>query len=83
MMNSSLVVQSEITKANLDIAAASGCLTKWWDRGSSLAELDHRDQDVHSAVEALMRALASVSNAVERLAELPACDGSHSCDCAS
>ena len=30
-----------------------------------------------SATEALMRALASLSYAVERLAEQPACDGSH------
>lgn len=72
-MNSSLVVKQDLDKARRDLRDATQAMSAYFGRG--ISDTDGQMNDVRAAVEGLTRAIASVMHAVERLAELPVCDG--------
>jgi hypothetical protein len=76
-MNNSLIVSHALDKAHYDLDDAMHHLGATWvaDDHDAIGRLTN-------AGEALMRAIASVTLAVERLAALPVCEG-HSCSCES
>jgi hypothetical protein len=73
MMSNALITKNPLDLARRDLDAAKTELGQVW------AEADHEVaiERLLRASEALMRAIANVSHAVERLSELPACDGGH------
>ena len=71
-MNNSLIVKRDLDKARRDLDDTKEALATYWSR--SLSDADYKIADLHMAAEALMRAIASVALAVERLAELPECE---------
>jgi len=75
MMPNTLIVSRDLDKVRRDLSDTQDALTNYWSRGFS--DTDYKCADLHMATEALMRAVASVTIAVERLAALPACDGGH------
>jgi hypothetical protein len=72
-MNNTLIVSRDLDKTQRDLSDANQALAAYWGRG--LTDTDYKCADLHMAAEALMRAISSVANAVDRLAALPFCDG--------
>jgi hypothetical protein len=72
-MNAAGITRPPLDKARRDIEDATSALAAYWmcaDDGDAIGR-------VANAAEALVRAISSVSLALERLAELPACEGLH------
>jgi hypothetical protein len=67
-MNQSLIIKSPLDKARRDLDEATEAMRTYWSR--SISDSDGQMTDVRASVEALTRAIASVSLAVERHAEL-------------
>jgi hypothetical protein len=76
-MNNSLIASHSLDKTRRDLDDAMHHLGATWaaDDHDAIGRLTN-------AGEALVRAIASVTLAVERLAALPTCEG-HSCACES
>jgi len=55
-----------LNKVHTDLQDTQSALATYWSRGAS--DLDYKAADLHMAVEALMRATASLTAVVERLA---------------
>jgi hypothetical protein len=55
----------KLAKVRIDLDETRDALNTYWSRGPS--DLDYRAADLHMATEALMRAVASLTLAVERL----------------
>jgi uncharacterized protein YukE len=58
-----------LAKVQRDLTDATDALAAYWGRNSQ-TDLDYAVGDVHRAVEALTRAVASLAYTVERLAEV-------------
>jgi hypothetical protein len=67
-MNQSTIVRPYLAKASSDLNDATEAMQTYWSR--AISDADGQMTDVRAGVEALTRAVASVSLAVERLAEL-------------
>jgi trans-2-enoyl-CoA reductase len=72
-MNNSLVVNGSLTKVRSDLDEATHALSNYLETKSD----EEAVAWLQSAIEATVRAVSSVSLAVERLSELPVCDGGH------
>jgi trans-2-enoyl-CoA reductase len=70
-MNNTLVVNGSLMKARSDLDEAAHALSNYLETKSDEESVAW----LHSAIEATVRAVSSVSLAVERLAELPVCEG--------
>jgi len=61
----SATAAAPLDKARRDLSDATEAMTAYWGRSTS--DTEHQMSDVHTAVEALARAVASVTLAIERV----------------
>jgi hypothetical protein len=67
-MNASAVTYPHLAKARHDLEEAVDAMGVYWARSTS--DIDGQLHDTHVAVEALVRAIASLACAVERISQL-------------
>jgi hypothetical protein len=79
MMNSSTIVSRDLEHARQNLHDAHSHLGHMVKAGSDARfALDHNTDELALAIHAVAGAIAAVAASVERLAELPVCDGGHS-----